>query len=144
MESGVVGEHYETPYFHPRHRHRTVAGKFSIGGLCISAGGFAFVRGGLDILKIDKISSDSLCFMFQFVGLGTLFGGAKRLEAPPWRRDCTGTHPPGIAQSRTAWVRQPRSDVLKKTCWYNLPHSGKFVAPATKAYANVLGAQARV
>jgi len=33
---------------------------------------------------------------------------------------------------------------LKKTCWYNLPHSVKFVPILTKPYANVSGSQARV
>jgi len=31
--------------------------------------------GGLDILKFDKNSTDLLCFMFQFGGIGDLFGG---------------------------------------------------------------------
>jgi len=42
---------------------RTVARKFSIGGL--------------DILKIDKNSTDLYCFMFQFGGFGALFGGLR-------------------------------------------------------------------
>jgi len=41
-------------------------------------------------------------------------------------------------------INNPAQVYLKKTCWYNLPHSGKYVPPITKAYANVLGAQARV
>jgi len=40
----------------------TVVRKFSIGGLCVSSG-------WLDILKIDRFSTDLLCFMFQFGGL---------------------------------------------------------------------------
>jgi len=37
---------------------RTVARKFSIGGLGVSAGGLYACAGGLDTLKIDKISTD--------------------------------------------------------------------------------------
>jgi len=48
--------------------HRTAAKMFSIGGFCGSAGGFAFLRGGLDIAKIDKNSTDLQCFTFQFGG----------------------------------------------------------------------------
>jgi len=35
-----------------------VARKFSIGGLCVSAGGLPLCGGGFDILKIDKISTN--------------------------------------------------------------------------------------
>jgi len=38
----------------------------------------------------------------------------------------------------------PSSGELKKTCWYNFSYSGKCVPTITKAYTNVLGAQARV
>jgi len=41
---------------------------------------------GLDILKIDKNSTD-LYFIFQFGGLGALFGGIT-VPKPPSRRDC--------------------------------------------------------
>jgi len=37
---------------------RTVARKFSIGGLCVSAGGIWVCAGGLDTLKTDKNSTD--------------------------------------------------------------------------------------
>ena len=36
----------------------TVARKFLIGGLCVSAGGLWFCAGGLDTLKIDKTSTE--------------------------------------------------------------------------------------
>jgi len=45
------------------------------------------VRGGLDILKIDKISTDLQCFMFRFGGLEHYLGGAKPIKALPWRHD---------------------------------------------------------
>jgi len=38
--------------------------------------------GVLDILKIDKNSTDILCFMFQFGGLGALFGGLSHQKPP--------------------------------------------------------------
>ena len=38
--------------------------------------------GGLDILKFDKNSTDLKCFIFQFAGLGGLFGGAKPTKDP--------------------------------------------------------------
>jgi len=52
-------------------------------GLCVTAGELWVCAGGLDTLKIDKNSTDLLCFMFQFWGLGSLFGGAKAPKAPP-------------------------------------------------------------
>ena len=45
--------------------------------------------GGLDILKFDKNSTDLKCFIFQFWGLGVLFGGISPPKTP-WRRDCIG------------------------------------------------------
>jgi len=54
---------------------RTVARKSSIDGLYVCAG-------RLDILKIDKNSTDLQRFLFQFGVLGA-FGGL----SPPWRRD---------------------------------------------------------
>jgi len=56
-------------------------------------GDFAFLQGalrscgGLDIIKVDKSSTDVLWFMFKFGGLGTLFGGDKPTN-PQWRRRC--------------------------------------------------------
>jgi len=48
-------------------------------------------------------------------------------------------------QSYWLFLVNPVQVYLKKHVgWYNLPHSGKFVPPTTKAYPNVLGAQARV
>ena len=54
--------------------YRTIARKFSMGGVCVCAEGF-------DILKIDKDSTD-LCFMFQLGGLGALFGGHSPQKTP--------------------------------------------------------------
>jgi len=48
-------------------------------------GGSAFVRGGLDILKIDKNSTD-LVFHVSIWGLGTLF-----LQLSPPNTRCDGT-----------------------------------------------------
>ena len=56
-------------------RSRTVPGKFLIGGLCVCTG-------GLDILKIAKISTDLLCFIFQFGGLGALREGLSPPKYP--------------------------------------------------------------
>jgi len=56
---------------------------FTIGGFCVCAG-------GLDILKIDKNSTPSKCFMFQFGGIGALFGRAKAPKLP--RGDGTVSH----------------------------------------------------
>jgi len=56
-------------------RSRTVPGKFLIGGLCVCTG-------GLDILKIAKISTDLLRFIFQFGGLGALFEGLSPPKYP--------------------------------------------------------------
>jgi len=58
---------------------RTIARKFSIGGLCVSAG-------GLDTPKIDKISTDDSVSCLNLPGLGALFGGL-RPKRPPWSRD---------------------------------------------------------
>ena len=55
--------------------YRTVARKSSIGKLYVCVG-------GLDILKFDKNSTDLKCFIFQFEGLGGLFGGAKPTKDP--------------------------------------------------------------
>jgi len=58
---------------------RTVAKKFSIGGLCSSAG-------GLDIIKLSKISLIYSVSRFNLGGL-ELCLGVKPTKAPPWRRD---------------------------------------------------------
>jgi len=54
---------------------RTVARKISSGGLCVSARGF-------DTLKIDKNSTDLLCFMFQFGGAWSFVWGGKLPKDP--------------------------------------------------------------
>ena len=54
---------------------RTVARQSSIGGLYVCVG-------RLDILKFDKNSSDLKCFIFQFGGLGALFGGLSPPKLP--------------------------------------------------------------
>jgi len=48
---------------------------------------------GIDILKIDKNSTDLKCFMFQFGGLRTLFGGLSppKPPVPTGLRMTTGT-----------------------------------------------------
>ena len=61
---------------------RTVARNFSVGGFAVLRGALHLCGGGVDILKIDQISTDVLCFMFQFGGFGALFGGAKPTKAP--------------------------------------------------------------
>jgi len=53
------------------HQSRIAVNKFSTWGLYSCAG-------ELDIVKIDKISTDLSCFMFQFGGLELCLGGAKR------------------------------------------------------------------
>jgi len=47
--------------------------------------GLYVCAGLLEILKIDKSSTDLQCFSFQFRGLGALFGGLN-LPTPSWRR----------------------------------------------------------
>jgi len=42
---------------------------FQQGCFAVLREGFAFVRGGLEILKIDQNSTDVLCFTIQFGGL---------------------------------------------------------------------------
>jgi len=60
---------------------RTVARKFSIGGLCVCA--------GVDIPKLNKTQLVYSISRFNFGGLGALLGGPKPTKAPPpWRRDC--------------------------------------------------------
>ena len=63
-------------------RDGIVARKSSIGGL--------FVCSGLNILKIEKNSTDLLCFIFPFGVVGALFGG---LNPPTPRGDGTASRP---------------------------------------------------
>jgi len=49
-------------------------------------GALRLCRGGLTY-KLDKNSTNLSCFIFQFRGLGDLFGGANTAKAPPLRRD---------------------------------------------------------
>ena len=60
---------------------RTVARKFTTGGLCVCAG-------GLDIQKLTKAALSHTLSCFKLERLGALFGGAKPTKATPWRRDC--------------------------------------------------------
>jgi len=60
---------------------------FPIGGLCSSAGGFSFVRGGLDIIKLNKTSLIYSVSRFTLGGWSFVWGG-KPTKASPWRRDC--------------------------------------------------------
>ena len=75
-------------YAMPGSDTRTVARNFSIGVFSFFRGGFLFFRGlfvcarGLDILQIDKNSTDLYGFMFQFRGLGVLFGGVMPTKSP--------------------------------------------------------------
>jgi len=52
-----------------------------------SLGGLWVCAEGLDTLKIEKNSIDLQCFLFQFGGLGALFGGISPQNPPLWRRD---------------------------------------------------------
>jgi len=61
---------------------KTVARKFSTGGLCSSAGGIDFTK----LTKTPLIYSVSRFNLGG--GLGALFGGAKHTKASPWLRDC--------------------------------------------------------
>ena len=58
----------------------------------ILRGGFAFVWGGLDIMKLTKTALVYSASRFNFGGHGVLFGRAKPTKAPPWRRDCRAVH----------------------------------------------------
>jgi len=60
---------------------RTVARKWSIGGLYVCVGGFTFVQWGLTF-KFDKSSINVQCFVSQYGDLGALFGGTKPTKAP--------------------------------------------------------------
>jgi len=55
--------------------YRTVSRKSSIGELCVCVG-------GLDIPKFEKNSTYLKCFIFQFAGLGGLFGGTEPTKDP--------------------------------------------------------------
>jgi len=86
---------------------RTVARKFSIRGL----EGLWVCAEGLDTLKIDKISTDLSCFVFQFGGLGVLFWGDKPPKAPvvtglgmaPWAPLVTSIFPPRTSGELLLW-----------------------------------------
>jgi len=54
---------------------RTVARKFSIGGLCISAEGVGFVRGVLTLKKLTKSQLIYSVSCFNLGKLGASFGG---------------------------------------------------------------------
>jgi len=59
---------------------RSVARKFSIGG-------FAVLRGGLEIIKLTKTPHVYSVSRFNLGGLGALIGVLSPPN-PPWRRDC--------------------------------------------------------
>ena len=80
---------------------RTVARKISIGGLCSSA------RGAWHY-KINQNSTYLRCFIFQFGGLGALFGEAKPIKAP--RGD--GTAP--LLKPLTMLTLHPRKRIRPK------------------------------
>jgi len=76
---------------------RTVARKFSIGGLCISARGLWACARGLDTQKINKNSTDLYCFMFPFGGLELFLGGLSPQKPPmvtwlPWASTVRGVY----------------------------------------------------
>ena len=62
---------------------RTVARKFSIGGLCVSAGCFGFVRRGLTLQKLTKSQLIYNVSCFSLGGLGAFLGGLSP-QKPPW------------------------------------------------------------
>jgi len=70
---------------------KTVARKFSIGGLCSSAGGLLVCVGGIDIIKLTKTPLIYSVSPFSLGGLGALFGGLS-LPKPP-RGNGTGRDP---------------------------------------------------
>jgi len=84
--------HHDFVQFGKQHI-RTVARKFSIGGLCGSAGGF-------DIIKLTKAPLISSVSRFNLGGLGALFGGISPPKAiVTHRRSQVGTKgrgPPNI------------------------------------------------
>ena len=61
---------------------RTVARKFSIGGLCISEGGFGFVREGLDTQKLTKTQLIYSVSCYNLGGLEIRMGGLSP-QIPP-------------------------------------------------------------
>jgi len=66
--------------------------------------GFAFLRGalrlqrgGIDILKIDKTSIDSKCFMFQFGGLEPCLAGLSPPKLVTWLSDVFCIHTDSVS-----------------------------------------------
>jgi len=62
-------------------RRRNFARKSSLRGFTLVRRVFMFVQGCLTF-KFDKSSTNLQCFIFQFGGLGALFGKAKPTKAP--------------------------------------------------------------
>jgi len=67
---------------------RTVARKFSIGGLCFSAGSFGFVQGrAWHSINWQKLNWVIVFHVSIWRGLGLCFGGQAPKPPSPWRRD---------------------------------------------------------
>jgi len=62
---------------------RTVDKKFSIGRLCVFAGGFAFVRNGLAFQKLAKTPLIYSVSCFNLGGAWSFVCGTKPTKAPP-------------------------------------------------------------
>jgi len=67
--------------------NRTIARKFSIGGLCVSAGRALFLWGGLTFQKLTKTYSVYSVSCFNLGGLKLCLGRLNP-QKPSWRRDC--------------------------------------------------------
>jgi len=90
---------------------RTVAGKFSIGGLCSSAGRFFVCAGGLDIVKLTK--NPLIVFHVWIWGLGALFGGAKPPVATGLAVYWHKKYFPLFLQETSTWKKNLKRSILK-------------------------------
>jgi len=93
----------------PRVLGRTVARKFSKGGLCSSAGGLFVCAGGLAITKLTKTPLIYSVSRFNLGGLGVLFGGLSPPKPPVAKELVLG--PP--VENR--WFRA----VVLNHCWFD-------------------------
>ena len=90
----------------------TVARKFSIRGLCSTAGELFVCAGGLDIIKLTKPPLIYSVSRFSLGGLGALFGGDKPTKASSWRRDWAGAKIYGrvtFSKSKTSSLNTTRT-----------------------------------
>ena len=93
-------------------RARTVARKFSIGGLCVC-------EGGLDIIKLTEIPLIYSVLCFNLGKLWTLFRGLSPPK-PPWRRDCFGLQSTSMEKRPSGRARTRWRDYISDLAWSRL------------------------